>query len=73
MQASIVLAQVRRAQDSVQMLVENGLDDVQAQFAAEAQEALLRAEACIATVLEAQAAGLGQRLGQRVSQLPSPK
>ncbi|WP_411867839.1 hypothetical protein [Vulcanococcus limneticus] len=64
MQASIVLAQVRRTQDSVQLLVEGGLDDVEGQFAAEAQEALLRAETCIAAVLEAQAAGLGQRLGQ---------
>ena len=64
MQASIVLAQVRRAQDSVHLLVENGLDDVQGQFAAEAEEALRRAEACIAAVLEAQAAGLGQRLAQ---------
>lgn len=64
MQASIVLAQVRRAQDSVQLLVESGLDGAEGQFATEAQEALLRAEACIAAVLEAQAAGLGQRLAQ---------
>jgi hypothetical protein len=63
-QASIVLAQVRRTQDSVQLLVESGLDDVQGRFAAEAQEALLQAETCIAAVLEAQAAGLGQRLAQ---------
>ncbi len=64
MQVSIALAQLRRTQDSVQMLLESGLDEAQGQFAAEAQEALRRAESCVVAVLDAQAAGLGRRLAE---------
>jgi hypothetical protein len=62
MDISIVLAQVLRAQESVELLLAEEADDTQHKQIAEALEALQRAEVCIYDVLTERSAGLGQRL-----------